>query len=172
MSILPIKRSKDNLIKQLAKCITHCLHIGTVCTQGVKGSSLHYVVLLLLGYLGLAHIPYVTAILLFWNQKEALVLTWLLFLLKMLTLLSKTAFSVISTPSLQTNEVLKLPGNTEDNILSFPDLKGFVFLPLPTPRRRTRLVFVNKNNRHHEQSRPKQQGHFYICTTLSNKKPE
>lgn len=72
MSVLPIKRSKDNLIKQLAKCITHYLHIGTVCTQGVKGSSLHYVVLLLLGYLGLAHILYATAILLFRNQKEAL----------------------------------------------------------------------------------------------------
>lgn len=75
ISILPIKKSKDNLIKQLAKCITHYLHIGTVCTQGVKGSSPHYVVLLLLGYLGLAHILYATTILLFWNQKEVLVLT-------------------------------------------------------------------------------------------------
>lgn len=45
LSILPIKRSKHNLIKQSANSTSHYVHIGTVCTQGLKGPSLNYVVL-------------------------------------------------------------------------------------------------------------------------------
>lgn len=67
-----------------------------------------------------------------------------------------------------------MPGNTEDNILSFPNLKGFVFLPLPTPLRRTKLVFckLKKKKRQNKQLTPKQQAHFCICKPPSNRKPE
>lgn len=106
------------------------------------------------------------------RSVSVILASFFLLMTYLLTLLCKTASSVISTSSLQTDEVLKVPGNTEDNILSFTNLKGFVFLPLPTPLTRTRLVFVNKNKRHHKQSRPKQQAPFYICTTPRNRKPE
>lgn len=175
-------RPKDNLIKLFANCITHHLHRVTVRTQGWNGSSPYYVVLPYLnnnvtftGLLGTCNHTLCNDYPAFLESRRSVSANLAsLFLLKtyLLTLLCKTASFVISTLSLQTDEVLKVPGNTEDNILSFPNLKGFVFLPPPAPLRRTRLVFVNKNKSHHKQSRPKQQAHLYICTTPSNRKPE
>lgn len=97
ISILPIKRSKYNLIKQSANSRSHYWHIGTLCTQDLKGPSPNYgvlpqiLVLLLLGYLGLVILcnnwdwkPCATTILHFWNKKEVLVLTWPLYCLRYL----------------------------------------------------------------------------------------
>lgn len=99
---------------------------------------------------------YATTTLHFWNKKEMLVLTNFYSLRYFLTLLCKTAFFVISTPSLQTDELQKVPGNTKDNILSFPNLKGLFFFLCPHHWEGQSLFLQTKNKRHHKQSRPKQ----------------
>lgn len=74
----------------------------------------------------------------------------------LLTLYCKTASFVISTPSLETDELLKVPGNTEDYILSFPNLKGlFFFLCLHHWKGQSLFLHI-KTKRHHKQSRPQQ----------------